>query len=132
MLIKEKNDLYTSNMAWKFCYMFKLLIADDFSRNYIIVTSHFFNNFESQYFLQQGIIQRDELVFNKARSRDIPIVMVTSGGYQRTTARIIADSILNLRRLGYVSCEAAEEAQAVQEAAEQRCEELKQAGIRNA
>ncbi|XP_014666557.1 PREDICTED: uncharacterized protein LOC106808371 [Priapulus caudatus] len=44
----------------------------------------------------QGIIQRDELVFRKARERSIAIVMLTSGGYQHSTARIIADSILNL------------------------------------
>jgi hypothetical protein len=34
-------------------------------------------------------------------------MMVTSGGYQRSTARIIADSILNLRALGLISCEEA-------------------------
>ncbi|XP_067907896.1 histone deacetylase 11 isoform X2 [Heterodontus francisci] len=47
----------------------------------------------------QGIIKRDEKVFEAARKRKIPILMVTSGGYQRSTARIIADSILNLHRL---------------------------------
>ena len=30
----------------------------------------------------KGIIQRDHLVFNAARSKGIPILMVTSGGYQ--------------------------------------------------
>lgn len=44
-----------------------------------------------------GIIKRDEIVFEKANQENIPIFMVTSGGYQRQTARIIADSILNLR-----------------------------------
>lgn len=39
---------------------------------------------------------RDEIVFKKAREKGIPIVMLTSGGYQRKTARIIATSILNL------------------------------------
>ncbi|XP_069795900.1 histone deacetylase 11 isoform X1 [Narcine bancroftii] len=47
----------------------------------------------------QGIIKRDEAVFEAARKYKIPILMVTSGGYQRSTARIIADSILNLHRL---------------------------------
>ena len=42
------------------------------------------------------------------RSRDIPVVMVTSGGYQKRTARIIADSILNLRRENLIVCEDAE------------------------
>ncbi|XP_040215309.1 histone deacetylase 11 isoform X2 [Rana temporaria] len=50
----------------------------------------------------QGIIKRDEIVFSIARSRSIPILMVTSGGYQKRTARIIADSILNLRNLGLI------------------------------
>lgn len=51
----------------------------------------------------QGIIRRDELVFMKARERRIPIAMVTSGGYLKETARIIADSILNLFDKGLIS-----------------------------
>ncbi|XP_055504164.1 histone deacetylase 11 isoform X1 [Leucoraja erinacea] len=47
----------------------------------------------------QGIIKRDESIFKAARIHKIPILMVTSGGYQRSTARIIADSILNLHHL---------------------------------
>nr|XP_033782315.1 histone deacetylase 11 isoform X2 [Geotrypetes seraphini] len=50
----------------------------------------------------QGIIKRDEIVFSTARKREIPILMVTSGGYQKRTARIIADSILNLHNLGFI------------------------------
>ena len=42
-----------------------------------------------------GIIQRDEMVFDKVRSRKIPIVMLMGGG---TNATIFADSILNLRK----------------------------------
>ena len=45
----------------------------------------------------QGIISRDEIVFEACRRAKIPVVMVTSGGYQMNNARIIADSILNLR-----------------------------------
>ncbi|XP_062400419.1 histone deacetylase 11 isoform X1 [Sardina pilchardus] len=58
----------------------------------------------------QGIVKRDEIVFRAARRRSIPILMVTSGGYQKKTARIIADSILNLRREGLIEGVAAEEA----------------------
>lgn len=50
----------------------------------------------------QGIVKRDELVFRVARGRQVPILMVTSGGYQKRTARIIADSILNLFDLGLI------------------------------
>uniref|UniRef100_A0A8C5QDY1 Histone deacetylase 11 n=1 Tax=Leptobrachium leishanense TaxID=445787 RepID=A0A8C5QDY1_9ANUR len=50
----------------------------------------------------QGIIKRDEIVFSIARSRGIPILMVTSGGYQKRTAKIIADSILNLHSKGLI------------------------------
>ncbi|XP_077308317.1 histone deacetylase 11 isoform X2 [Lithobates pipiens] len=56
----------------------------------------------------QGIIKRDEIVFSIARSRSIPILMVTSGGYQKRTARIIADSILNLHNLGLIGKASAE------------------------
>ena len=38
-------------------------------------------------------------------------MMVTSGGYMRETARIIADSILNLRQLGLIACDEAENCQ---------------------
>ncbi|XP_045582444.1 histone deacetylase 11 isoform X1 [Procambarus clarkii] len=47
---------------------------------------------------KQGIIERDEIVFQKVRQRSIPIVMLTSGGYQRVTAAVIADSIANLTK----------------------------------
>ncbi|KAL1265829.1 hypothetical protein QQF64_003856 [Cirrhinus molitorella] len=50
----------------------------------------------------QGIIKRDEIIFRAARRRGIPILMVTSGGYQKKTARIIADSILNLHKQGLI------------------------------
>ncbi|KAF4803901.1 Histone deacetylase 11 [Turdus rufiventris] len=55
----------------------------------------------------QGIVKRDELVFRAARSRGVPVLMVTSGGYQKRTARIIADSILNLHSLGLLGREQA-------------------------
>lgn len=47
---------------------------------------------------REGIIKRDELVFNLAKENKAPIVMVLSGGYQKSNARIIADSILNLKK----------------------------------
>ncbi|XP_074054473.1 histone deacetylase 11 isoform X3 [Macrotis lagotis] len=50
----------------------------------------------------EGIVKRDELVFRAARKHNVPIFMVTSGGYQKHTARIIADSILNLYNLGLI------------------------------
>ncbi|KAK0152814.1 Histone deacetylase 11 [Merluccius polli] len=56
----------------------------------------------------QGIVARDEIVFRAARRRGIPVLMVTSGGYQKKTARIIADSILNLHRQGLIGPEALE------------------------
>ncbi|XP_066154489.1 histone deacetylase 11 isoform X1 [Euwallacea fornicatus] len=52
---------------------------------------------------EQGIISRDEFVFQQALSRKIPIVMLTSGGYQKKTARVIANSILNLYELGLIN-----------------------------
>ncbi|XP_023607211.1 histone deacetylase 11 isoform X10 [Myotis lucifugus] len=55
----------------------------------------------------QGIVKRDELVFRVARRCQVPILMVTSGGYQKRTARIIADSILNLYDLGLIGPESA-------------------------
>ena len=43
-----------------------------------------------------GIIQRDEMVFQYAKENNIPVVMVTSGGYTKESAVVIADSITNL------------------------------------
>lgn len=50
-----------------------------------------------------GIIKRDEMVFQMAREKNIPIVMLTSGGYLKKTARIIATSIMNLNDLGLIA-----------------------------
>lgn len=57
------------------------------------------------FFCIQGIIKRDEIVFTKVRAKNIPIVMVTSGGYTMETAKIIADSILNLKEKKLISME---------------------------
>ena len=45
---------------------------------------------------REGIIKRDEIVFSSAIDRDIPVLMLLSGGYTKTSASIIADSIENL------------------------------------
>ncbi|KAK1551154.1 hypothetical protein Q3G72_031151 [Acer saccharum] len=45
-----------------------------------------------------GIAIRDEKVFSFARTRNIPLVMLTSGGYMKSSARVIANSIINLSR----------------------------------
>mmetsp|Transcript_665 Transcript_665/g.571 ORF Transcript_665/g.571 Transcript_665/m.571 type:complete len:225 (+) Transcript_665:28-702(+) len=45
-----------------------------------------------------GIVERDEIVFTHARQNNIPILMVLSGGYQLNNARVIANSIQNLKR----------------------------------
>ena len=42
------------------------------------------------------IIKRDEIVFRAALENNIPICMVTSGGYQKKNAITIAESIANL------------------------------------
>jgi hypothetical protein len=44
------------------------------------------------------VIKRDEMVFEYAISKDIPIVMVLSGGYMESNARVIAESIENLEK----------------------------------
>ncbi|KAK2178475.1 hypothetical protein NP493_542g01037 [Ridgeia piscesae] len=56
----------------------------------------------------QGVIERDQIVFQKARTRNIPIMMLTSGGYQSNNARVIADSILNLHSQRLITCDSAE------------------------
>ena len=48
-------------------------------------------------------MKRDEIVFRKAKELNIPIFMVLSGGYQPETARVIADSILNLKTKGLIN-----------------------------
>lgn len=44
----------------------------------------------------QAVIDRDELVFKYAFYNEIPMVMLLSGGYQKSNAHIIAESIMNL------------------------------------
>jgi histone deacetylase 11 len=45
---------------------------------------------------EDAVIKRDEIVFQYALQRWIPIIMVTSGGYQKSNANVIARSIANL------------------------------------
>lgn len=45
---------------------------------------------------EQGIVQRDEVVFTQCLQRNVPVVMILSGGYQMTNAPVIARSIHNL------------------------------------
>ena len=45
----------------------------------------------------EGVVERDEFVFRSALERSIPLVMLLSGGYLRSSARVIANSIVNLR-----------------------------------
>lgn len=49
------------------------------------------------------MIQRDELVFKYVKQRGVPIFMVTSGGYQKNNAQVIAASIQNLHSKRYIS-----------------------------
>uniref|UniRef100_A0A7N0URL9 histone deacetylase n=2 Tax=Kalanchoe fedtschenkoi TaxID=63787 RepID=A0A7N0URL9_KALFE len=44
----------------------------------------------------EGVAIRDEKVFRFARDRNIPLLMLTSGGYMKSSAKVIADSIKNL------------------------------------
>lgn len=44
----------------------------------------------------EGVVTRDEKVFRFAKDRNIPLLMLTSGGYMKSSARVIADSIINL------------------------------------
>ncbi|XP_073954786.1 histone deacetylase 11 isoform X2 [Choristoneura fumiferana] len=50
-----------------------------------------------------GIIKRDEFVFEMCKSYKVPIVMLTSGGYLKKTAKIVADSIMNLHKKGLIT-----------------------------
>lgn len=53
----------------------------------------------------EGIAKRDEKVFRFARARNIPIVMLTSGGYMKSSAKVIADSIENLSKQRLIDTE---------------------------
>lgn len=46
----------------------------------------------------EGVVMRDEKVFRFAKEKNVPIVMLTSGGYMKSSARVIADSIINLSK----------------------------------
>jgi len=43
-----------------------------------------------------GIVKRDELVWEACIKKNIPIVQVLSGGYAKQSARLVSDCILNL------------------------------------
>jgi histone deacetylase 11 len=44
-----------------------------------------------------GIVERDRIVFDLAFQARVPVVMLLSGGYQKTNAAVIAASIANLQ-----------------------------------
>jgi len=46
----------------------------------------------------EGVAIRDEKVFRFAKDQNIPLLMLTSGGYMKSSARVIADSIINLSK----------------------------------
>ncbi|THU61136.1 hypothetical protein C4D60_Mb07t20100 [Musa balbisiana] len=43
-----------------------------------------------------GVSTRDDIVFRFARERNIPLVMLTSGGFMKSSAEATVDSIINL------------------------------------
>jgi histone deacetylase 11 len=52
---------------------------------------------------QEDIVKRDEIVFESAQKRGIPVVSLTSGGYTPTgSPEAIAASIGNLVKKGYL------------------------------
>ncbi|XP_023768687.1 histone deacetylase 2 [Lactuca sativa] len=50
-----------------------------------------------------GVAIRDEKVFRFANDKNIPLVMLTSGGYMKSSARVIADSIINLSKKSLIT-----------------------------
>lgn len=51
----------------------------------------------------EGVRDRDEIVFRFAKEQNCPILMVTSGGYTKKSAGVIADSIINLSTKEFIS-----------------------------
>ena len=54
---------------------------------------------------EEGIIERDEFVFEQAKQNNIPISMLLSGGYTQQSAGIISNSIQNLFEKKIISAE---------------------------
>ncbi|XP_028896065.1 histone deacetylase 11 isoform X2 [Zeugodacus cucurbitae] len=48
----------------------------------------------------EGVMERDQFVFATCREERIPIVMLLSGGYLKSSAKVIAESIVNLKTKG--------------------------------
>ncbi|ETO30548.1 histone deacetylase [Reticulomyxa filosa] len=47
---------------------------------------------------EEGVIERDQIVFDECLKRNIPITMLLSGGYQKNNAAVITRSLLNLNK----------------------------------
>lgn len=90
-----KDELYISELKKGLDYVFK-----DFNPELIIYNAGTDvldgDPLGSMWISPQAVIERDELVFKAARTRNIPIVMLLSGGYQKSNAKVIADSISNI------------------------------------
>lgn len=46
-----------------------------------------------------AILRRDEFVAQELRQREIPMVMVLSGGYTKASYRLVADSVIRLQKM---------------------------------
>ncbi|XP_047043247.1 histone deacetylase 2-like [Lolium rigidum] len=50
----------------------------------------------------ERVVIRDEKVFRFAKDQNIPLLMLTSGGYMKSSARVIADSIINISQKNFI------------------------------
>ena len=46
-----------------------------------------------------GIIKRDQIVFESCWNAHVPVAMVLSGGYQARSSQVIGDSVINIFKL---------------------------------
>ncbi|KAI5640258.1 histone deacetylase domain-containing protein [Phthorimaea operculella] len=56
-----------------------------------------------------GVMERDQFMFEICKKNGIPIVMLTSGGYLHRAAGVIANSIANLYNMGLISLQELDE-----------------------
>ncbi|MEA2096667.1 MAG: histone deacetylase [Candidatus Cloacimonadota bacterium] len=67
-------------------------------------TDIFINDpFGGLWITEEGILNRDEIVFSIAKKRKIPLLMLLSGGYHKKSGDIIGRSILNLEKKELIS-----------------------------
>ena len=96
---KYLDKLNSSGEVGKMCELYIMMAIPNFLVQRLILSPMRYQvkgTIMAGEIVMERVIKRDELVMKVFRDREIPIVMVLSGGYSAESARVISMSLHNL------------------------------------